>query len=67
MESQEVINAKMSKDIEFIKQEIKAMNEKLDNKYVTHEEFDPIKKIVYGLVGGILLTFLGGIIALILK
>ena len=67
VENQEVINEGMRKDIEFIKDNLKEINNKLDQKYVTHDEFRPIQKIVYGLVGTVLLAFLGGVIALILK
>jgi hypothetical protein len=38
-----------------IKTDIKDIKETLDARYITKEEFDPIKKIVYGLVG-IMLT-----------
>ena len=30
----------LAKDIEYIKQDIKTINEKLDHKYVSHETFD---------------------------
>lgn len=30
----------LQKDIEYIKQDIKIINEKLDQKYVSHETFD---------------------------
>jgi len=43
--------------------EIKA---KLDNDYVTKEEFEPVKKLVYGLVGIILLTVVGALLAVII-
>lgn len=39
----------------------------LDNKYVSQEAFWPVKTVVYGLVGIILLTIAGGMVALLLK
>lgn len=49
---------------------IKDMNELKENQklnYVTHTEFNPIKNIVYGMVGTILLSVLVAIIALVVK
>ncbi len=39
----------------------------LETQYVTQKEFSPIKSIVYGMVGVILLAVCGGLIALVLK
>lgn len=39
-----------------------AIHEKLDNKFVSKERFWPIEKIVYGAVGVVLLTFMGGLV-----
>ena len=36
-------------------------------EYVTHEEFQPVKLIVYGMVSVILLSVLGAIITLIVN
>ncbi len=41
--------------------------ETIDSKYVSKEAFSPIQKIVYGMVGAILLTILGVVLSLILK
>jgi len=35
-------------------------------KYVRREEFDPVQRLVYGMVGVILLAFLGAIVALVI-
>ena len=35
--------------------------------FITDDEFAPVKKIVYGLVGAILLSFIGGVITFIWK
>jgi thiosulfate reductase cytochrome b subunit len=47
-----------------IKSLICDINDKLDQVFVTKSEFDPIKKVVYGLVAAILLAFVGAIINL---
>ena len=46
---------------------IKEINDKLDNRYVSVESFDPVKQLVYGLVSLILVGVVGAIIALVLK
>lgn len=38
-----------------------------DKRFVTKESFRPIQKIVYGLVGAVLIAVLAAILALILK
>lgn len=59
--------ALLRKDISYIQKDISEINTKLDNKYVTVETFEPIKRIVYGLVGLILIAVVGAILALIIK
>ncbi len=39
----------------------------IKNGYVRKEEFNPVQKIVYGLVGVILISVMGGILAIILR
>ncbi|MEK6883962.1 MAG: hypothetical protein AABY22_30310 [Nanoarchaeota archaeon] len=51
---------KLANDIEEIKL-------KLEKHYVLKEEFDPIKNLVYGGVGLILIGVLGAILMLIIK
>lgn len=45
---------------------IEKINEKLDDKFVTKEAFAPVQRIVYGAVALILITVLGGILALVI-
>lgn len=42
--------ALMAQDIEYIKRELKLINIKLDNSFVTRLEFNPVRKIAYGVV-----------------
>jgi len=57
----------IKRDIEYIQKDVKEIKEKLESRYVTKEEFDPIKRIVYGMVGVILLAVVGALVALVLK
>jgi len=47
------------KSIEDIHEQIKLINDKLDDKFVTKEAFGVVQKIVFGAVGVILATTLG--------
>jgi hypothetical protein len=64
---QEITNAEVRKDIEFIKENLREINVKLDQKYVTHDEFEPVKRLVFGLVAAVLLSVTGSLMVLILK
>lgn len=59
--------AVMFNDITYIKSEVTEIRKKLDSEYVTKSELDPIKKIVYGLVGLILVGVMGALLALVLR
>jgi len=37
-----------------------------DEKFVTNERFRPVKNIVYGMVGFILLAFLSGVVGMVI-
>lgn len=58
--------ALQAKDIEYIKEKVKHIDDKLTSSYVTRNEFVPIKNIVYGMVGTILLAVLGALMTLII-
>jgi len=53
----------IQKDIAEIKNSMKDMT----NKFVTKDEFIPIKQVVYGLIGIILVTFVGAVLTIVLK
>jgi len=77
----DVANAIVSTDISYIKSDISEIKDSLKtirDDFVTHSEFlafrdklqeqiRPIKNIVYGLVGGILLAVLAGVLSLVIK
>lgn len=66
MEKKDSDIAVISTDIKYIKEEIKDIKTKLDKNYVTHEEFEPVKKVVYGMVAFLLLALLGAFIKLVI-
>ena len=55
----------IKKDIEFIKCKIEELEKKIDNQYVTRMEFEPIKKIVYGIVTLVLTAVVVALIGLV--
>lgn len=57
----------MKQTLEYIQKDLNEIKVRLDNKYVTREAFEPIQRIVYGLVGLILMGFVGGVLGLILR
>lgn len=59
--------AVMANDIGYIKSTVKELNDKVDHNYVTKEEFAPIQKLVYGLVGLILVSVVVALLSLILR
>jgi hypothetical protein len=59
--------AVLKNDIKYLTDKVDEISSKLDYKYVTQDEFDPIKKIVYGLVALILTAVIGAVVSLVLN
>lgn len=59
--------AVMANDISYIKKSIDDMNSRLDHHYVTKDEFDPIKKLVYGMVALVLSGIVTAVMTLVMK
>jgi ABC-type phosphate transport system permease subunit len=53
--------------IKYIQRDIAEINLKLDDKYVTKDQFEPVKNVVYGLVALILIAVVGALIALVIN
>jgi Flp pilus assembly protein TadD len=51
--------------VESIENKVDEIGIKLEGHYVTKEEFDPVKKIIYGVVGLILTSVVGALLALV--
>ena len=58
--------AEMAKDIEYIKKAIEAIDDKLNENFVTKVEFDPVRRLVYGVVSLILISVILAILALVI-
>lgn len=56
-----------NKKIDGVITKIDSLIEKVDNKYVTKESFEPVKKIVYGIVALVLTAIIGALISLVLR
>jgi len=66
-EDSETTVALIAKDVEYIKKDVGDIKERLEKSYVTREEFDPIKKLVYGIVGLVLTGVVGALLTLIIR
>jgi len=53
--------------IDYIQRDVAEIKEKLEKDYVTRDEFDPVKKIVYGMVGLVLVAVVSALIALVVR
>ena len=53
--------------IQEVKNQHMEFRSEAEKKYVTHEQFEPIKMIVYGTVSVILLSVFGALIAMVIK
>lgn len=54
-------------DIQYIKKDVADIKLQLHADYVTRSEFDPVKRVVYGLVSVILLPVVAAIVAIVLR
>ena len=48
-------------------EKVQLIETKLENHYVSQEEFRPVKSVVYGMVGVILLGVVGSLLYLVIK
>ena len=62
---EKITTALIAKDIEYIKKEVNKISDKLQKNYVTQTEFRPVKNLVYGLVGTVLLAVVGSLVGLV--
>ena len=59
--------AVMATDIQYIKKEVTEINHKLSKDYVTRVEFEPLKKVVFGMIGLILTGVVSAVIFMVIK
>lgn len=59
--------AVIQNDLTYIKEKMNAIDTKVSQGYVTKEEFEPVRKIVYGLVSLVLIAVVGALVALVVS
>lgn len=57
----------ISTRLEYIQADVAEIKAKLDKDYVTNDEFDPIRRVVYGMVSVVLLAVVGAMVALVMR
>lgn len=59
--------AVMATNIEYIKRDVTEIKRTIKEDYVKRVEFEPVKRLVYGVVGLILVAVVTAIVSLVLK
>ena len=54
-------------ELKYIRRDLDVINEKLDNGFVTKEEFAPVRNLVYGLVGLLLTGVIGSFLMVVIR
>lgn len=53
--------------LDAVREDIAEIKDVLDSKLVTKDEFEPIKRLVYGVVGLVLSSVVAAVLALVLR
>lgn len=68
--SQETRLAVIANDIIYIKEKLKTIDDKIEGDFISREEFsakfDPIQRIVYGLISLVLISVFGALIGIVI-
>lgn len=59
--------AVIARDIVYIKDQLSDVQTTLHSNYVLKSDFEPVQKIVYGLVGLVMIAIIGALMALVIK
>jgi hypothetical protein len=59
--------ALLTQEVSYIKTTVIETKALIEQKYVTKEQFEPVRNIVYGMVAVVLLAVLGGLITLVVR
>jgi thiosulfate reductase cytochrome b subunit len=59
--------SELETDIKYIRRDLDKIMDRLDNNFVKREEFVPVQRLVYGVVGLILTSVIVALIALVLR
>lgn len=65
--STEELLARIDERTKLLTDKMNHIESMLDNKYVTKEEFYPVKTLVYGVVGLMLTTVVGALVLMVIK
>lgn len=57
----------ISNDLRYIRKDLEDIKRKLEHEFVSHDQFSPIRNIVYGLVSVILTSFSVTLVALVIR
>lgn len=63
----DALEFRIEKKIESVRNELHSISEDIEDEYVTKEQFQPVQRVVYGIVGLILLSFAGVLVELVIK
>lgn len=66
-QSDETKLAVMATELQYARNDITEIKDLLKTGYVSKEEHEPVKKIVYGLVGVVLIAVVGALMALVVR
>ncbi len=59
--------ARLEQKIDYIAKAVDKIEIRLDKNYVTMDRYQPVERLVYGVLGLLVFSFVGGLIALIWK
>lgn len=62
-----VLLARIDERVVQLQADVKRLQETMESRFITREEFQPIRLVVYGLVGIVLLSFIGALATLIIR
>lgn len=65
--SEETTIALVNQKVDFLLKEVEEIKLKLEQQYVSQDQFLPVRNVVYGLVTLILVGVVGALIALVIK
>lgn len=67
LQTDETAIALLQRDVGYIKETVGKIENNLEADYITRVEFEPVKKIMYGMVALILTMVLGAVISVVIK
>ena len=67
MRDSSVTDAQIASDIGYIKASLTELKALVNNHYVTKSEFEPVKKLVYGVVALVLTSVMSALMYLVIK